>query len=109
MEDFQDFEPNRLSAAQAYSMVKGHRMAVGLITAATEMCERDGSSTRVDAVAGRAFRFAKSSRAEEWRASAKRVGYPNAPSADSMRVCLVTLAEMANLVPPAEAPEEVAV
>jgi hypothetical protein len=108
MEDFHDFRPNCLSPAQAYSHVKGMRMAAELTTVAHELATAKGEDTSFRAVARRAYYLAKNSRAQEWRATAKRADMPNAPSATSMRVCLVTLALMAG-VTPTPMPEEVAV
>lgn len=108
MSDFLSFQPGRLSGGQAYSMVKGQRIAFAALASLT--MSEGGQDLPVALAAEEAHQLLVSASHDGWVASARAAGYTtNHVSDDARAVALSALAFLAGLPVDAPEAEEVAV
>jgi predicted RNase H-like nuclease len=108
MDTFDSFQPGRLSAAQAYSHVKGYRMAIVTLRAVEEKHTEDEDDLNISYVALQARFLLRRADRNAWLAAAQKAGYVNAPSDEAQAVALATLDMLSGMDPEPEPAEAVA-
>jgi hypothetical protein len=101
--EFDQFNPGRLSAAAAYSTVKGYRIAIALLAIVDDRQAEDEDDQNMGYEALLAYDMLKAAGPKEWITYARAAGYnTNGVSDDARAAAISAVAMLAGMSPELE-------